>query len=137
MIRPITADDVPWGMSLANRRYEERFDPGGALVAIGQAMRLPTALAIRSDHGFLVANILASLWFPKKRTCQILWLCVEEGYHWEAVKLLRTSVAWAKDQKCTRWWVDSETEHEVAALAERVGARAAPRWEIDFTLEVG
>lgn len=131
MIRPITADDIPWGMSLAHRRYES-FDPGGALVAIGQAMRLPTALAIRADHGFLVANILASGWFPKKREAHVLWLCVEEGHHWEAVKLLRHSICWAKELNCTRWWFMSDTENGVAALAERVGASEVPHYAIEL-----
>lgn len=132
MIRAITVDDVPWGMSLAHRRYEE-FDPGGALIAIGQAIRSPNALAVRSDHGFLVAHIVASGWFPRKREAYVLWLCVEEGHHWEAVRLLRASVGWAKEQGCTRWWFDSETEHEVAALAERVGAHEVPRYTVDLT----
>lgn len=135
MIRAVVVDDIPWGLSLVHRRYGE-FDPGGGLIAIGQAMKSQNALAIRSDHGFLVANIVAPGWWPKRRTCQILWLCVEEGYHWEAVKLLRASICWAKERGCTRWWVDSDTKHEVGALAERVGARGVPRYEIDFTLEV-
>lgn len=131
MIRPITADDVPWGMSLAHRRYEE-FDPGGALIAIGQAIRSPGALAVRSDHGFLVAHVVASGWFPKKREAHVLWLCVEEGHHWEAVRLLRASICWAQEQNCTRWWFMADTEHDVEALAERVGAREVSHYAIDF-----
>lgn len=134
MIRPITADDVPWGMSLAHRRYES-FDPGGALIVLGTALRSSTALAIRSDHGFVIANIVAPAWFPRKRDAHILWLCVEEGHHWEAVKLLRASICWAKEQGCRRWWFDGDTEHEVGALAERVGAREVPRYRIDLEAE--
>lgn len=134
MIRPIVAEDIPWGLSLAHRRYEA-FDPGGALIAIGQAMNLPTALAIRSDHGFLVANIIATGWWPKRRACHILWLCLEEGHHWEAVKLLRASIVWAKEQGCRRWILSSDTEYPFAALAARVGARVEPRYLIEFAEE--
>lgn len=133
MIRPITADDVPWGMSLAHRRYDEAFDPGGALIAIGQALRSPKALAIRSDHGFLVADILTPGWYPKQKNCRIVWLCMEESYHWEAVKLLRASIAWAKDHGCQRWIFTSETDVPIAALAERVGARVEPSYVIELT----
>lgn len=131
MIRAITADDVPWGMSLAHRRYES-FDPGGALIAIGQAMSLKTALAIRSDHGFLVANITRYGWWPDRRNCHVLWLCVEEGHPWDACKLLRASVEWAKAEGCKRWWLTSETEHAVASLAERIGARVEPSYVIEL-----
>ena len=132
MIRPITADDIPWAMSLAHRRYEEHFDPGVALVAGTNAMRLPTALAWRTDHGFLIANIVASVWHPKQRSLHILAICVEEGHHWEAVELLRASVGWAQEQGCEKWWLTSETEAKVDALARRVGAKAYPHYVIEF-----
>lgn len=124
MIRPIVVDDIPWGMSLIHRRYKE-VDPGGAIIAIGQAMKSPNALAVRSDHGFLVATVNIVGWWPQKRNCYVLAVCVEEGHHsWEAIKLLRASVRWAQEQKCERWWFTSDLEHEreVASLAERLGA---------------
>lgn len=132
MIRPITVDDLPWVLSLGSRRYKDG-DPGGALVALSQAMRSPTALAIRSDYGFLVANINIVGWYPQKRNCYVLAVCVEEGHHsWDAIKLLRASVEWAKEQKCERWWFTSDLEHEreVASLAERLGAWVVPHYVI-------
>ena len=132
MIRPITADDVPWVISLGSRRYSGEYDPGGGLVALAQAMRLSTALAIRSDHGFLVANILQSVWAPKKRECHVLAICCEEAHPWDAVKLLRASVEWAREQKCLRWLVSSETEHSITRLAWRVGAHAMPFYGIEL-----
>ena len=135
MIRSIAADDIPWAMSLAHRRYEGHFDPGVALVAGTNAMRLPTALAWRTDHGFLIANIVASVWHPKQRSLHILAICVEEGHHWEAVALLRASVKWAKEQGCQKWWLTSETESKVDAMARRCGARGYPHYVIEFAEE--
>jgi len=133
VIREITADDIPWVAWLCRTRYDMTFyDEKGGLVALTQAMRLPTAIAWRNDHAFLVGNTQARAWVPKHRTLHILALCVEEGHHWSAVELLRGSVEWARAQGCDRWWLASETEHGVEALARRVGARPMPGWAIDL-----
>lgn len=134
MIRPITADDIPWIVSLCQRRYGllGYYDFGAGLVALTQAMRLTTAQAIRSDHGFLVADVEFASWKPKRRECHVLAICIEEGHHWEAAKLLRVNIVWAREQGCVRWLLSSETEHGVASLADRVGARVEPRYVIDL-----
>ena len=132
MIRPIAVEDIPWVMSLAHERYQG-FDPGGALQALATAMRLPTALAWRDDHAFLVGNITQTLWYPKRRQFEVLAICAEEGHHWQAVALLRASAKWARAEGCARWTVNSDTDHPVGALAERFGAKAVPHYVIDFT----
>lgn len=132
MIRPITSQDILWVVSLGTQRYSGEYDAVGGLGALAMAISLPTALAIRSDHGFLVANILTSLWRPKRRECHVLAICVEEGHHWEAVKLLRASIEWAQEQRCTRWLVSSDTDHPVAQLAYRVGATPAGFYGVDL-----
>ena len=132
MIRDGTADDIPWALSLAHRRYGGQFDPGVTLVAIANAIRLPTAIAWRTDHGFLVGNIVASVWHPRERSLHVLAICVEEGHHWEAVELLRASVGWARDHGGQKWWLTSETESKVDAMALRIGAKPYPHYVIDF-----
>ena len=134
MIRDIGPDDFPWVFSLAQQRYEG-YDQGGALQALATAVRIPTAIAWRTDHGFLVANTTGTLWYPKRRALEILALCVEEGHHWDAVKLLRASVAWARDKGCERWLVNSDTQHQIGSLAVRAGAMPEPRYVIDLTRE--
>ena len=132
MIRPIAVEDIAWAMSLAHQRYKKIFDPGHALTVLTMAMRLPTALAWRTDHGFLIANIVASVWHPQRRALHILAVCVEEGHHWEAVELLRASVRWAREQGWQKWWLTSESEHKVDALARRIGGRAYPHYVIEL-----
>lgn len=132
MIREIQSDDVPWVLSLGHQRYPS-FDPGGGLIALTAAMREPTAIALRTDHAFLVATVVVPVWNPRRPECHILALCCADGAHWEGVQLLRRSRAWAVEQGCLRWWFWSETEHRVGALAKRVGASlGAQRYVIDF-----
>jgi len=133
VIREITADDIPWVAWLCRTRYDMvNYDEKGGLVALTQAMRLDTAVAWRTDHGFLVGNITTTLWMPKYRTLHVLALCVEEGHHWAAIELLRGSIEWARKRGCRRWLFNSDTDHRVDALAFRVGAQRAAVYEVNF-----
>jgi len=133
VIRDITANDIPWVAALCQRRYDmSRYDVGGGLVALTQAMNLPTAIAWRNDHAFLVGNQQARTWAPKRRSLHILAICVEEGHHWAAAELLRESVEWARARGCKKWWIATETEFEVGALAKRIGAHPETVYAIDL-----
>ena len=121
----MTFNDVPWCFSLAYKRYRS-WDPGAVLPILLDAIRNPQSLALRTEHAFLIAVIIPVGWRPTERECIILAICADEGCHWEAVMLLRRSVAWAKEMKCCRWWVQSEEAHHIDMMAKRIGARAGP-----------
>lgn len=96
--------------------------------------QLPTALCLRTDHAFLILNVLTPAWHPKEPEAHVLFLCAEVGKHWDSLRLLRESIKWARERGCLRWWFCSETEHAVDALARRVGAEpAAMRYRLDLT----
>ena len=124
--------DVPWALSLAHRRYKAGYDPGGALLAVMNAINSPNALALRSDHGFLGAHVAFPLWRPEQRDCMVVVLFTEEGHHWEAVRMLRYSVVWAREQKCSRWFLGGDGDKSLAALARRLGAGTMPVYRIDL-----
>jgi len=133
VIREITVEDLPWGLTLALKRYTGGdFDLFGGLGAVLQAIKLDTALAVRNEHGFLIGNITTTMWTPKRRTLHLLMLCVEEGHHWSAIELLRGSIEWARKRGCRRWLFNSDTDHRVDALAFRVGAQRAAVYEVNF-----
>ena len=50
-------------------------------------------------------------------------LVAERGCHWQAIKLLRRTIEWAKERGCLRWFLSSDTNYDFAALARRVGAQ--------------
>jgi hypothetical protein len=133
VIRKLASSDIPWIVELCQRRYDMRgYDFAGGLVSLAQAMKLETALAVRNEYAFLVGNTQARAWAPKHRTFHILAICCEEGHHWAGVELLRHSIRWAREQGCERWWIASETDKGVEALARRVGAQPFPGWAIDL-----
>lgn len=130
--RRMTFDDIPWVLSLAHERYQG-WDPGGALVFLIQALKGPNMLLLRTHDAFLVGNHVAPPWYPKRRECHVMALCAKPGAHWQAVRLLRESIDWARTHDCVCWRFHSETMHDVGALARYLGAQAdTPRYVIDL-----
>lgn len=130
----ITADDIPWILSLGYERYGP-YDPGGVLLMLLQGLRSEATLMIRSEpkNAVLVANYVTPPWYPNRRECHVMFLVSKSGAHWQAMKLLRESVAWARLQGCARWRFHSETAHDVGALCRYVGAREdSPRYVVDL-----
>jgi hypothetical protein len=131
-VRLAQINDIPWILSLASERYRH-FDPGRTLSWLVEVVRSPIALVIRTDHAFLIASIVTPVWHPKEPECHVLFLCAAPGRHWEAVRLLRFSTRWGREQGCLRWWFSSETDYAIDALAKRVGARpAVQRYRLDL-----
>ena len=132
-LRRVAPDDVPWVLSLAYKRYRS-YDPGKTLLWLLNVMRNDRALAIRSENAFVISHITTTAWWPDEPECHVAFTCAAEGHHWEAVRLLRQSIGWAREKGCVRWWFSSETDVDVEALALRVGARpAVMRYLIDLT----
>ena len=130
--RLITVNDIPWILSLAHERYRP-FDPGRALSWIVDAINNPRSCCIRSDDAFCFAGLGGYFWFPKEPECFVVLLCAAEGKHWQAVRLLRETIEWAREQGCTKWWLSSDTDYEFRALAKRVGAVERPRFLLDLS----
>lgn len=131
-VRVCTAADLPWVMSLAYRRYGP-YDPGKVLRFLVSAIDDPKGLLLRSDEAFLIASAYEPMW-SNTPECNVLFLCAEEGAHWQTISLLQTSIDWARAKACCKWWLGSETESDIGALAKRVGAE--PTWP-RYKLELG
>lgn len=127
--------DLPWVLSLGYECYGP-YDPGGVLQFLLGAINNPNILAIRSEdkNAALAAHINIPPWYPKSPECNVLLVCARKGSHWQAVKLLRESVAWARLRGCVIWRFHSDSVHDVGALAKRVGARNdTARYIMDLT----
>lgn len=130
--RCCTIDDIPFILSLAHDRYRP-FDPGRTLVWLLECLRNPSMLLLRDDDAFLIASIATPSWHPKESGCHVIFLCAREGKHWQAVKMLRHSIEWAREKNCVDWWLSSETEYKIDAMAKRMGAKAEVlRYRLDL-----
>ena len=121
-IRPVAIGDLPWLLSLASERYPP-FDPGTTLSWLAGIINNPQGYAIRTNDAFAIATCMAPAWHPKSPECHLLFLCAAPGEHWQAIRLARDTVRWARTQRCVKWWFSSETDYEIAAIARRLGAK--------------
>jgi hypothetical protein len=90
-------------------------------------------LPIRSSNAFLIAILACIPWLPADMECNVALVYAEEGSMWEALALIRESVAWADRRGCAEWHISSESVYDLAPLARRVGAdQCPPRYRVRF-----
>ena len=130
-----TEDDVPWAMSIAKRRYADKWDFIATemwfrnVVLKGPMVFLP----IRSTDAFLVGMISVVPWTPTNWEANVVMLCADEDKMWQAVALARASIEWARQRKCSEWRISSETAIELGPIAKRLGAEElSPRYRVRF-----
>jgi hypothetical protein len=120
-------------VELAKRRYDNRFDFQAAEMWVRNiVLKQPMVfLPIRTDDAFLVGLISVIPWLPAEWEAGIVMVCAEPGKIWQAMALIRESLAWAKRRRCTEWRLTSETAADVWPLAKRLGVtEISPRYVI-------
>ena len=133
--RLLTEDDVPWLFYLCRKKYSQRYDAAATelwfrnIVLKSPILYLPQ----RTDNAFCISMLTVQTWLPAEFECHIMFMCADDGAMWEAMKLIRASIEWAKSRRCTVWKVASDTDIELAAMARRVGATEVyPRYTLRF-----
>ena len=122
--RILVEDDAPWLIYLCKKRYSHRYDQIGTEQWFRNiVLKQPGVfLAIRTQNAFLIALIAFIPWTPTEPECNVAFLCCDDGCMWEGLKLLRTSIDWAKMRRCAVWRMSSDTTYDFSALARRIGA---------------
>lgn len=127
----MTEADLPWLHYLCIKRYSDRFDEQSTDGWFRNIV-LKTPLLFypaRTDNAFAISLMSVVPWLPNEFEVNVVLLCADEGYMWDALRLLRDSIAWAKRRKCTYWRFCSDTEYDFAPIARRLGAEEiAPRF---------
>ena len=131
----LTENDLPWLIFLCKKKYDLRFYSVTTegwfrnIVLKSPLMFYP----IRLVNSFMISMLSCNPWTPSEFECNVVFVCADDGAMWEAVKLLRASIEWARLRKCKRWRLSSDTDFDLAPMARRLGAtEVAPR----FTLEM-
>lgn len=133
--RLMREDDLPWLQVMFNERYPFR---NAAAETEGWfrniVLKSPLVFnAIRTDHAFLIAMVSLVPWLPNDLECNVICVCAEADAGWQVMRLLRASIGWAKGRGCKTWKLVSDTKHDLAPLARRVGVQeVSPRFELRF-----
>jgi len=130
-VRLLSEHDIPWLHDICRRRYAPGFShetAEGWFVNI--VLKSPMIFhAARTDDAFIITLLSCVPWYPADFEANVIFLCAEEGKTWEVIKLLRSSVQWARDRNCCMWKISGDTVYDMAPLAKRVGAmELAPRY---------
>lgn len=130
--RLLAESDVPWMFQLFAKRYEGyAYDPVGAEGWFrNRVLKEPMLFcAQRTNNAFCISMLSVTPWMPADYETNVIVICAEDNATWESVKLLRSSVEWAKLRRCKVWRISSDTSNDVALLARRLGAdEISPRY---------
>jgi hypothetical protein len=131
----LTENDIPWLVDLCKRRYSNKYDPVTTegwfrnIVLKSPVIFNPS----RMPNAFCISMLSLVPWLPSEIECSVIFICAEHGAHWEGMKLLRSSIEWARTRKSTVWKLQSDTDYDLSGMAKRLGAtEIAPRYVVRF-----
>jgi hypothetical protein len=131
----LSENDLHWCISLGKKKYPSNYDPLATegwlrnIVFKGPLMFHP----VRTAHAFCISMISCLPWLPSDFEAHVVAICADDGAMWEAAKLLRDSIAWAKSRRCKCWRLCSDTDYDLAGMARRLGAKEiSPRFTMEF-----
>lgn len=133
--RVLTDADIPWLYDICIRRYSPEYDPVSTEHWFRNlVLKNPLFFcAQRTDNAFCITALSALNWLPTKFNANVAFIAAEEGAVWEAMKLLRASIAWARSRKAATWAVASDTPTDLKLMAYHLGATEIhPRYVIRF-----
>jgi hypothetical protein len=132
-VRLLTEEDFPWLAYIGVLRYGDRWDQKDTENWFRNICMKNTLLfqPIRTDNAFCITMLSVLPWFPSEWEANVIFICAAPNCSWEAVRLLRASVEWARKRKAVKWRCISETEYDLGPMAMRVGAtEISPRFEV-------
>jgi hypothetical protein len=133
--RLLGEDDIPWLIYLCKKRYSQRYDQFGTEGWFrNTVLKQPGLfLPIRTQNAFSIALISFIPWTPSEIECNMAFICADDGAMWEAMKLMRATIDWARMRKCKRWRISSDTEYDFSPIARRLGAtELSPRFSMEL-----
>ena len=131
----ITEHDIPWLNYICKKRYSNRYDSSTTEnwfrnIVLKSPM---TFYATRMSDAFQISMLSVMPWLPAEPECIELFVCADDGKMWQALKLLRDSIDWARKRRCAMWRLSSDTDSDLVGLAKRLGVtEISPRYTIRF-----
>jgi hypothetical protein len=118
----VTEDDVPWMLEVGRRRYSSRFDLDSTAGWMRNVVLKSPLLfyPARTENAFAVSMLSCAPWLPAEFEVNLILICADNGAMWDALRLMRNSMEWAKRRKATLWRFCSETDYDLAPLARRL-----------------
>lgn len=132
----LTENDIQWLIFLGKKRYGNNWDDATTENWFRNiVLKSPLMFhGVRTANAFCISMISVVPWMPADFEVNVVFICADDGYMWEAFKLLRDSIAWGRKRKCVRWKLSSDTDIDIAPMAYRLGATSlTPRYNLELT----
>jgi len=124
-------EDLDWVYDLCKKRYTVHYDwvtcEGWFKNVV---LKQPVLFhPVRMPNAFCISMLSIAPWTPAEAECNVVLVCAEDGFMWEAMKCLRDSIEWGRLRKCVVWRLSSDTDVDFKGIAHRLGAEEiAPRY---------
>src|SRR5215469_1877212 len=129
--RIMTEADFDWLNYLCKKRYSHKYD-SDTTAAWFKNVVLKSPLmffACRTQDAFAITLISITPWLPNSIEANLVFVCADDGCMWQAIRLLRSSIDWAKRRECSLWRMSSDTDYDLTPLANRLGVtELSPRF---------
>lgn len=129
--RIMRESDLPWLTYLCKKRYSHAYDPESTQAWFANiVLKSPLMFyAIRTADAFVITMLSIVPWLPNEIDANVIFVCADDDAMWQAFRLLRCSIEWAKRRRATLWRLSSDTDVDLRAIAKRLGAtEIAPRY---------
>lgn len=120
------------------RRYPDEFDLDSTVTWMREiVLKNPLKFyAIRTDNALCISVMTETPWQPNNREISVVVVLADFTKVWETLPLLRASVNWARKRKAVSWRFQSDTEHDIGPLMQRLGAAEdRPRYQLKLRSE--
>ena len=120
----MTEADVEWLNYICKKRYSHAYDSVETekwfrnRVLTSPMMFHP----VRTADAFCITMLSVVPWTPLELDANVVFICADDDCLWQAMRLLRSSIDWAKRRRCTVWRLSSDTGYDFRMLARRLGA---------------
>lgn len=118
--RQATLADMAWGMRLALASYPQ-YDLTCAVSWVTTHINDANLRFVRTEHALGIATISRKFWTPGVLEGAVIALFCEPGNTWDALAVVRSLAAWAKEKGAVSLELSSDTVYDVSALAKRLG----------------
>lgn len=125
-VRPMTPDDVEWGLAISRQYYEGAYDENNARLWAHARLLEPNMVFLRSDHVLGVAHLAQRFQAPERMQAYLTLLYAEPGnYGREVLRVIQALKEWAVSKKAGKFWLSDVTGHDMGAVVKLVGGRLA------------
>jgi len=131
-VRRATVVDLNDMLDIARESYGRKFDPQKAQNFGLTALLSPQVGAFRDDDAFCMVG-LSTFWWESETRANVMFLAVRKRQAWQAVKVMRAALQWAKSKGAGSFEFGEETGMRMEAIARRIGAtQNRPSYRIDL-----